>query len=154
MRQLKKKKSTIKSNEAIGKMIETMVNERVKGMLFSGRGRCYDIETQKELIEVKSAKLRTRGTKRKYGQYMQTGRFVINIGSHKRLLESAKAQLKVPLYIFCIYKLEDSQPKIIKILTVVWATVDLILKGRNIIKRIDGLEYVILPHTAIFGGAK
>ena len=143
--------TSIKTNEEIGRAVEKLVNKRVKGTLVNKRIP-YDIETDKELIEVKSARLKTKGSKRggRKEQYMQTGRFNVLLTSHNKLVEIAKEKLKVPLYIFCLYDLDkNNKPKIINIRTLVWVEVNGILEGRVVYRRKDGLKSVIFPHTLI-----
>lgn len=139
---------TIKQNEKRGKYVEQLVQERVGGVLVESRIKPYDIETKKEFIEVKSAKLRTIGHKR--NQYMQTGRLVINLGSHESLLNISKEKSKIALYIFVVYTLQDNLPKIIKIKTLCWVEVQELLESRKMIIRQNKLKYVCFPHTVIF----
>ena len=141
-------KGVIKSNEAIGKEIENLVNKRVKGIQNSKMRGIYDIETEKELIEVKGARRQTITDSKKR---MRPGRFGIYLSAHQKLLEAAKAKLKVPLYIFCVYELRDNKPVIVKIKTELWVVVDGIMAFRPQFKRKDGMKFVMLPHPLIFG---
>ena len=137
----------LKRNEKIGRQVEELVNHRIQGELNKKQRGMWDIETDHNLIEVKSAKLRTIDHK----PLTRPGRFFINRRTHEKFLEYAKELLKEPLYIFCVYKLNSKQPKIIMTKTLHWSKIDRILEERPIFTKTEGTRYSLIPHTIIFG---
>lgn len=145
--------TNIKHNEIIGKQVEEIIAQRLPGetrRAFENSHGPFDIETENQLIEVKSCRARTKGWIRKGEQYMQTGRFGFWVKSHEELKSEAEKMGKQPKYIFVIYKLEKGEIQVVDEKILSWDEVDEKLKARHTYKRNDGAKLKIIAHTMIF----
>lgn len=143
------KPKTIKANQTRGKRFEDMIAEDFQARP-SGTS-LYDLVTDNEIIEVKSAR---QFTKDGNGRAERSGRFIIGVESHKTFKTEAERLLKKPLYIFVVY-ITHPEIEIIAQKTLDWGMVDLLLnKGSHWIRGNDNTSLVSINLKGVLGTVK